>query len=84
MAKSPKYWIVQGVWFFYTDTVWIVGPLGEAIRKIFEAISKKAPSDYYLDLPTLASQFKVGIPIYAELKKLCAEFGDDLEFVYGP
>ena len=29
MAKSPKYWIVQGV--FFTDTVWIVGPLGQAI-----------------------------------------------------
>ena len=26
-----KYRIVQGVWFFFKDTVWIVGPLGQAI-----------------------------------------------------
>ena len=33
-----KYPIVQGVWFFFTDTIWIVGPVGQAIigfTKIF-------------------------------------------------
>ena len=31
MSKFPKYRIVQGVLVFFTDTVWIVGALGQAI-----------------------------------------------------
>ena len=33
--KSQKYWIVQGMCVFFTNTAWIVGPLGQPIKLNF-------------------------------------------------